>query len=178
MHLFASLCHFLTCDFYFRLPILLVCLSPVFSPSAKFWQPTVLWKPARTYCLMSNTYFNTIIVCSTDSQASVIFQTYYAFCFYFWQGQLPAALALPDPSVNFFMAMSPILCFPIIFLSSFLKIGGIPPIGGPNAPLYKSSNPPKIFEIRVWPGRKCHFLVPLDMECPQRDRKYNILEGY
>jgi len=51
---------------------------------------------------MSNTYFNATIVCSTDSRASVNFQTYHAFCFYFWQGQLPAALALPDLFANFY----------------------------------------------------------------------------
>jgi len=86
---------------------------------------------------MSNTYFNATIVCSTDLLASVIFKTYHAFCFYFWQGQTALCAGPSRPFRQFFMAMPPILCFPVIFLSSFLKIGGIPPIGGPNAPLIK-----------------------------------------
>ena len=75
-----------------------------------------------TYCLMSNTYFNATIVCSTDSRASVILHTYHAFCFLSLAKTINCQLRLPFPTLPpIFMAMSPSFCSPVNFFVQFFK---------------------------------------------------------
>ena len=152
-HLFASLGLFSYLQYFFSPsvwtsarcanlpPNHLVWLLPVFSSSANFLTAQAYPKTrpvciCTRYKLFNECYFfqhyNRLY--STNSWASAIFiptmiflifgKDSYACCTY--------ALTLPPmfwwPCRQFFSS-------PVNFLPSFLKIGGNPPIGGPNAPL-------------------------------------------